>query len=60
LGDFLPIGQLFALGSFLKISKDPEFWPTFYYGKSFAPILTKNGLGYILGEIFANSSGHSV
>jgi hypothetical protein len=31
---------------------------TFYRGKIYAIILTKRGLGYILGEFFANSSGH--
>jgi hypothetical protein len=27
--------------------------------KSYELILTKNGLGYILGDIFTNSSGHA-
>jgi hypothetical protein len=29
-----------------------------FFGESCAVILTKNGLGYILGDFFANSSGH--
>jgi hypothetical protein len=28
------------------------------HGKSCALILAKNGVGYILGEFFTNSSGH--
>jgi hypothetical protein len=30
----------------------------YYHGKSYTIILTKNGLGYILGGFFTNASGH--
>jgi hypothetical protein len=33
-------------------------WATFFLGKIYVLILTKNGLGYILGDFFTNSSGH--
>jgi hypothetical protein len=34
-------------------------WPLYFLGKSDEIILTKNGLGHILGDFFTNSSGHS-
>jgi hypothetical protein len=33
-------------------------WASFINGKSYALITTKNGLGYILGDLFTNASGH--
>jgi hypothetical protein len=33
-------------------------WASFFHAISYVSILTKNGLGYILGEFFKNSSGH--
>jgi hypothetical protein len=35
-------------------TKSPQFWASF----SKILILTKNGLRYILGDFFTNSSGH--
>jgi hypothetical protein len=32
-------------------------WDTFFNGKGSALILTKKGLGYILGDFLTNSSG---
>jgi hypothetical protein len=34
-------------------------WATFFQSKRCALITTKNGLGYILGDFFTNSSGHT-
>jgi hypothetical protein len=53
-------GKLFSLGSFLKIMymSSAYFWATLFHGKCYALILTKNGLSYILGDVFTNSSGH--
>jgi hypothetical protein len=59
LGEFLPIGRLFNLdSSFEKFRSSLNFWDNFVHGASYAMILTKNALGYILGDFFANSSGH--
>jgi hypothetical protein len=57
LGEFLPIGQLFTLGSLLKLQK-PKFWATCIRVKHFVLILKDIGLGYILGDFFTSSSGH--
>jgi hypothetical protein len=56
LGEFSPIGWLF--GQFLKIipMTSPHFWATFFHGKGHALILTKNGLGYILGDFLKTHS----
>jgi hypothetical protein len=34
------------------------FFITRFHGKSYVLILTKTGLGYILGDFFTNASGH--
>jgi hypothetical protein len=54
------IGQLFTLGSFLKMTEvcSPCFGATFFLGLSHALILPKNVLGYILSDFFTNSSCH--
>jgi hypothetical protein len=36
------------------------FRATIFSGKNYVLILTRNGLGYILGNFFKNSSGHPV
>jgi hypothetical protein len=36
----------------------PKFWATVFQSIYYALILTKFGLGYILGDFFTNSSGH--
>jgi hypothetical protein len=49
----------FCLVSFLIIFTTAEILGHFFYhGKSYAVILTKSGLGYILGDYLTNSSGH--
>jgi hypothetical protein len=60
LVEFSPIGRLFTLGSGLKITEVEHIFelPTFFHGASYAFILSKNGLGSILGDFFTNSSGH--
>jgi hypothetical protein len=61
LGEFSPIGRLFTFGSFVKITEvcSPNFWATFFHGEGYAFVLTKNRVGYFLGNYYAKSSGHS-
>jgi hypothetical protein len=47
LGKFSPIWRLFTLDNFFSPLK------VMYY-----LVLTKNGLGYILGDLLTNQSGH--
>jgi hypothetical protein len=59
LGEFLPNGPMFIFGSFLKIKKSSKNnWAICFQSKSYVLIMAKNGLGYILGDFFKNSSGH--
>jgi hypothetical protein len=54
LDEFLPIGRLFTLGNFLKITKVANI-----FGLPFSTLIwAKNGLGYALGDFFKNTSGH--
>jgi hypothetical protein len=50
LGEFSPIGWLFSLGGFCE-----NYTVTDMY-----TFLTKNELGYLLGDFFKNASGHLV
>jgi hypothetical protein len=43
---------------FVNCKSSPQFWATLSHSLGYALILAKNGLGYILGEFFSNSSGH--
>jgi hypothetical protein len=56
LGEFSPNELLFALGIFLEnYTKSPTVWVYFF------PLCInydKNGLGYVLGDVFTNSYGH--
>jgi hypothetical protein len=54
LGDY--IGMYIHQCFFLKISTNT--CDTFFHGKSYVSMLTKNGLGYNLGDFFTNASGH--
>jgi hypothetical protein len=61
------IGRIFAYWAFFyfrqlfKIKRfSSNFWATFVHGKSYVLILTKNCLGFILGDFFTNLSGHPV
>jgi hypothetical protein len=58
LGEFSPIGRLFSLGIFFENYKRANILVYFFRGLNFELILAQNGLGYILGEFFTNSSGH--
>jgi hypothetical protein len=59
LGEFSPKARLFTLGSFSKITQGAEkFGAILFQRIDYVLILTKNGLGYILGDLFTNSSGH--
>jgi hypothetical protein len=53
------MGILFTLSNFFKIPKEDQMlWLHLFTKKSYVQILINNGLGYILGEFFTNSSGH--
>jgi hypothetical protein len=58
LGEFLLIGRLFILFGFLKIAGVEVRWCNFFHGRNYELLMAKNGLGYILGDSFTNSSGH--
>jgi hypothetical protein len=49
----LPNGEIVILGCFLKVKRVAQI-----NGLLFCGMCYKNGLGYILGDSFANSSGH--
>jgi hypothetical protein len=59
LCDFSPIGRLFSFYSFWTITGVAKTFCPFFHGEMYALILTKNGLGHILGDFFTTSSGHS-
>jgi hypothetical protein len=46
------LGGFFTLGSFLQIMyrNNPHYFAPYFRGKRYVLILTKNGLGYILGD----------
>jgi hypothetical protein len=58
LGEFSPKVWLLTLGSGLKITKAANFYGVLFPMVPVIINLTKNGLGYILGDFFTNSSGH--
>jgi hypothetical protein len=58
------IGRIFAqcaivcFGQFFKnYTSSPKLWATLFQRIDYVLILTKNGLGYSLGDFFTNSSG---
>jgi hypothetical protein len=51
LGEFSPTGQLFSLGSYFNYRISPNIWAAFFHCNSLVLILTKYGLGYILGPV---------
>jgi hypothetical protein len=51
--------QFFILGNYFEnCLRSPHFCASFSPGIDYVLILTKFGLGYILGHFFTNSSGH--
>jgi hypothetical protein len=59
LGEFSPNGWLFTLASFFEnLLKHPTFLGYLFPRQGFCVDSDKNGLGYILGDFFTNSSGH--
>jgi hypothetical protein len=58
MGEFSPIGWLFTLGSFFNDRTTANFWTAFSQLTGYVFILTKNGLGYSLGDFVKNVSGH--
>jgi hypothetical protein len=59
LGDFSPNRQFFALGRFfLNYRTNPHFCDTCFPKHKLCFNFDENGLGYILGNFFAHSSGH--
>jgi hypothetical protein len=61
LVEFLPNGRLFSFGQFSeKYKRSTNVLGAFFHGKSYVLRLTKNGLGYTLGDFLRISSGLSV
>jgi hypothetical protein len=60
LGEFSPIGQSFALGSFFNARSKPIFWLLLLHDSIYELIWQKNVLGYILGDFFRKPTGHPV
>jgi hypothetical protein len=61
LGEFSPILRLYVYIGLLfenYIPKQCTLLGYVYNAASYVFIMTKNGLGYILGDSFSNSSGH--
>jgi hypothetical protein len=60
VGAISPDGRLWTPVILLKITKSPKaFGILFSLVKIvYYAMLTKNGMGYMLGDFFANSSGH--
>jgi hypothetical protein len=59
LGQNSPIGRLFYLGRFLKVTEVANiFEPLFPTVKVLNLFCPQNGFGHILGYLFTNSSGH--
>jgi hypothetical protein len=61
LAEFSLIGLIFAywanvyFGQILEnYTSSPNVWAIVYHSKSYALILTKSGLGYILGNMWPN------
>jgi hypothetical protein len=53
-------GCLFWAGFFKFTEEAQIIGLLFSHSKRYVLILTKHGLGYILGDLFTNSSGHPV
>jgi hypothetical protein len=49
------IGRLFSLGSYFDYRSSQNISATFFHYKSSVSILTKYGLGYILGDFFSQT-----
>jgi hypothetical protein len=60
LGEFSPNARLFALGIFWKMTEIAHNFGILFPNFRLCINFDKNGLGYILGDFFANSSGHPV
>jgi hypothetical protein len=56
--NFRPIGTCFLLAGYRKLHNKPKCLRYFLQGNFYVLILTKDGLGCILGDFFTNSSGH--
>jgi hypothetical protein len=55
--NFHLLGGCLLLGIFCK-RRCANHWATFSHSTRYVLIFRKHGLGYILGDFFANSSGH--
>jgi hypothetical protein len=60
VGEFSSLVRAFTLRCQFEVDngRPNSVLGTFLHGKSNELFLTKNGLGYILGELITNSSGH--
>jgi hypothetical protein len=54
MGEFSPIGRLLSLGRLPKLTEVAKMFWAIHLCTHF----NKSMLGYILGDFFANSSGH--
>jgi hypothetical protein len=52
LGDFSPLGRLSTLSSFIKIPSRRQLSDTYFHGKIFVLIWTKNWVGLHFGRLF--------
>jgi hypothetical protein len=43
---------------FFNYKRSAHLWASLFRGTSYVLILTKNGLGYFLGDFFTNLYGH--
>jgi hypothetical protein len=57
-GEFSPNGHYCTVGRFIKITEVARILGYIFPKCKFWINLDKNGLGYILGDFFINSSGH--
>jgi hypothetical protein len=62
-GEISPIGRLFTFSSFLKLTEVAQIFGLLFfhdtrYVCTYILILPINGLGFVLGDSFTNSSGH--
>jgi hypothetical protein len=60
LGKFSLIGQWFILASFLTITNEAQNFVQLFSSEKVHNVLifAKKGLGYFLGDVFTNPSGH--
>jgi hypothetical protein len=58
LGENSSFWRLNTLGIFVKLTEMAQTIGLFFRGKSYVFNFHRNGLGYILGDFFTDTSGH--